>query len=132
MATGTRSCAHRLGSAVSASLVPWAAFLLTSAVADTWVDETSSSLVGLVGASPVYVVFVAAPSALALAAASPGWMRAVVLVVMTGAAIAAGVLVVTSEDAQAGLAVLLVPYVALPLAAAVMPVRLTVGVLWRH
>ena len=46
-------------------------------------------------------------------------MRIAVLVVMTATAGTAGVLAVASDDAQAGLAVLIVSYVALPLAGAI-------------
>ena len=93
------------------------------AVADIWVDDKSISLVALVAASPVYLGFVALPSLFALAAASPGWMRVTVLTAMTAVAMIAGVLVGTSDDAQAGLAVLLVPYVGVPLGAVVWVAR---------
>ncbi len=98
-----------------ASLVPWAAFLLAATLARVWADGTSLSRARLVAVSPVYLAFVALPSLLPLAAARPGLMRLVVLLVMTAVAAIAGVLVATNDDAQAGLAVFLVPYVALPL-----------------
>lgn len=59
----------------------------------------------------------ALPSLFPLAAARAGVMRGVVLVLMTAVAAVAGVLVVATDDAQAGLAVLLVSYFAIPLAA---------------
>jgi len=103
-----------------ASLIPWAAFVLATALADVWVDYKSISVAGLVTAAPLYLVFVALPSALPLAAARSRSLWLAVLVVMTGVAAIAGVLVVTTDDAQAGLAALWVPFVAIPLA----------GVLW--
>lgn len=103
--------------AVLASLIPWAAFLLATAVADVWVDYESTSLGGLAAAAPFYLGVVALPSMLPLLAARAGVMRLAVLVVMTAVAAISGVLVVTTDDAQAGLAVLWVPFVAIPLAA---------------
>lgn len=100
---------------VLASLVPWAAFLVATALADRWVQYKSGSLAGLVRSAPFYLGFVALPSALPIAAARAGVMRLGVVVVMTAVAAVAGVLVVTTDDAQAGLAVLLVPMVAIPL-----------------
>jgi hypothetical protein len=110
----TRSRLTSPGAAVVCSLVPWAAFLLA-------VTKTHSSfhkpvsLLELLG-EPVTLGFVALPSLLALAAARTRLTRLVVLMVMTGVAAWAGVSIVTTDDAQAGLAVLWVPFVALPLA----------------
>lgn len=78
-----------------------------------WVEFRSVSIGVLVAGAPLYLGFVALPSLLPLAAARAGVMRAAVLVLMTGVA----VLAVATDDAQAGLAVFLVPYVAVPLAA---------------
>ena len=112
--------------------MPWAAFLVATMVAEVWKDGASTcSLLRLLIVSPVYVIFVAVPSALPLAAASRGWMRWAVLTVMSAVAIAAGVTVVTSDDAQAGLAVFLVPYVGVPLAGAALVVRATLSRLQR-
>ena len=105
--------------AALASLLPWAAFLVATALADRWVDHTSGSFAGLVASAPWYLGFVAAPAYLPLAAARHRLVRIAVLVVMTATAGTAGVLVVASDDAQAGLAVLVVSYVALPLAGAI-------------
>ena len=113
----TDSASGRPWSTAAASLVPWASFLLAATVFDILGDHTSAPLVGLAASSPFYLAFVALPSLLALAAAPPGRMRLSILVVMTAVAAVAGVLVATIEDGQAGLAVLLVPYVGLPLAA---------------
>jgi hypothetical protein len=49
------------------------------------------------------------------------------LVVMTAVGAVAGTLVMTTDDAQAGLAVLIVPYVAVPFAAVIAIFRWLVG-----
>lgn len=89
-------------------------------IADLSVEYKSTSLSGLIATASFYLGFVALPSLLPLAAAQRGMMWIAVLIVMTAVAAFAGILVVTTDDAQAGLAVLFVPYVAVPLA----------GVLW--
>ncbi len=104
------------GAAALASLVPWAAFLLAATVADTWVDGRSGSLGGLAAAAPFYLGYVALPSMLPLLAARTSTTRLVALAVMTAVATASAVVVATHDDAQAGLAVLWVPYVAIPFA----------------
>jgi hypothetical protein len=54
-----------------------------------------------------------------LSVARPGGMHWAVVAVMTPVALAAAVAMVSSHDAQAGLAVLYVPYVAVPLGAVI-------------
>lgn len=110
----------RLQRSVLASLIPWAAFLAATVVADRWVEYKSTSLAGLAAAAPLYLGFISLPSLLPLVVARRGAAWIAVLAVMTAVAVAAGVLIVTTDDAQAGLAVLWVPIVAIPLA----------GVLW--
>jgi hypothetical protein len=68
------------------------------------------------GALPVYAGLLGLPCALALAAARPGPLRCAVLAVLTAVSVVAGWLVATTDDAQAGLAALWVPLVAVPLA----------------
>jgi len=102
--------------AVLASLIPWAAFLLALALGDVGVDSGWISSDGLGTAAPAALGFVALPAALPLVAARTGLLRLGALVVMTAVAVVAGVLVVTTDDAQAGLAVLWVPMAAIPLA----------------
>jgi hypothetical protein len=104
----------RLRSSILASFVPWAAFLGATVLADLWVDDRSTSHGGLAAAAPHYLGFVALPSLLPLAAARRGATWIVVLVVMTAVAVVAGILAVTTDDAQAGLAILWVPFVAVP------------------
>ena len=101
---------------LTSALVPWLAFLAATVVADAFVDRTSLSLTGLVLSSPFYLAFVALPSLAPIAIAQQPPTRVGAVVVMTGAAAVAGTLVVTTDDAQAGLAVLLVPVIAVPLA----------------
>ena len=118
---GTESCgrAESPGAAALASLVPWAAFLVTATVVDPGREHGSLSLEGVVAAAPFYVLVVALPSMLPLLAARTGRRRLVLLIALTALAAVTAVLMVTSDDAQAGLAVLLVPYVAIPLAVVV-------------
>jgi hypothetical protein len=112
----SRRWAESPRAAALASLIPWFAFLVAASVADAWVDDRSGSLAGLAAAAPLYLGFVALPSMLSLLAARTAVTRLIVLVVMTAVAAMSAVLVATSDDAQAGLAVLWVPYVAIPLA----------------
>ncbi|HWI03343.1 MAG TPA: hypothetical protein VNT52_05865 [Acidimicrobiales bacterium] len=104
----------RVWSAVLGSLVPWAALLVTIALAEDGVGVGD-----LAGAGPLYLGFVALPSALAIAAGRTHATRLAVTLVMAGVAVFAGVQVATIDDGQAGLAVLYVPMVAFPLAAVV-------------
>ena len=105
--------------ALAASLVPVAAFIAAVLVADVWFGYTSGSLRGLVSSLPFLVATVAAPSFLAINAARDRSRRIMVTGIVTVTAITAAVFAVTSEDAQAGLWVLLVAYVAVPLAVVV-------------
>lgn len=102
----------RVGSAVVGSLVPWAAFLLAGALAD-------EGAVHLLPAVPFYLLFVAVPSMIAIVAGRTALARLAVGAAMTAVAGYAGVQVATIDDGQAGLAVLWVHVVAVPLAAVV-------------
>ena len=73
----------------------------------------------------LYLLFVASFGS-GLAASGTGRLRLAVLTVMTGTSVLAAIQLVASDDAQAGLAVLLVPMVAIPLAVAVWVGRLVV------
>lgn len=98
------------------ALVPWLAFLAATMTADAFIERTTVSPAGLASFAASSLAFVALPSLAPIAAArssAVGWAAAAV---MTVVAAIAGVLVVATDDAQAGLAVLWVPYVALPLA----------------
>lgn len=98
--------------------VPWAAFTIAIAVVGPLYDDGPTSIAGLVMTAPIYLAFVGASSWLPLAATPAGRGRLAVLAVMTAASVTAGVWMVSSDDAQAGLAVLFVPYVGVPLAIA--------------
>ena len=104
--------------AARASLIPWAAFLVAAAVADMWVHQELSAI-ALAAAAPWSLGFVALPAMVPLVVARAGATRAGVLIVMTAVATISAVLVVTTDDAQAGLAVLWVPFLAIPLATVV-------------
>ncbi len=108
------------------SFVPSAAFLGALVLAGQWFEE-SASLAGIVTAAPLYLLFVSLPSALPLAAAGRGRLRLAVLATMTAVAVVAAMELVASDDAQAGLAVLLVPMAAFPLAVAVWVGRRLAG-----
>jgi hypothetical protein len=107
--------------------VPWLAFILATVIADIWVQFRSVSYTGLVSSVPTLLAFVALPSALPVIAARPGWPRFLVLLVMTVLAATVGTLVMVTDDAQAGVAVLLVPFVAAPFAVAIAIFRWLVG-----
>ena len=106
--------------ALLASLVPLAAFIGAIAAGEPFAEhEVHLEWSGLVAALPFYVLVVVLPAALPLVVARHRATQAVVLVAMTTTATLAGWLVVTTDDAQAGLAVLWVPFVAIPLALAI-------------
>lgn len=110
-----RTLLERPTGALVASLVPTAMFMAAVAIADVSGDLRSVSALGLLAAAPVYLLWVSLPSLLPISATRSLVARAGVTVIMGGVAAWAGVLVVRTDDAQAGLAVLLVPYVAVPL-----------------
>ena len=99
---------RRLGTAGIASLVPWLALLVAAEIA--YDGPASVRPAGL-----LYLGFVALHCMLPLAAARAALTRLVVLVVLTSIAAYAGWQMATIDDGQAGLAVLLVPLVAVPL-----------------
>lgn len=105
--------------AIPASLVPCAAFVLAMVITDKVVDAKSLSSEGLPALVPYCLGFVALPSALPLAVARRHASRILVAVALTLVAALAGALIVATDDAQAGLAVLWVPLVAVPLAVVV-------------
>jgi hypothetical protein len=110
-----RGLARWWGPAV-ASLVPWAAFLLPLYVGGLvrgteWELEPQFTVV-----LPGYLLLISLPSLLPLTVAPPGRLRLAVLVLLTGVALYASWFVMTSESSTAGLAVFLVPQVAIPLA----------------
>jgi hypothetical protein len=112
-------------SALLLSLVPTVGFYLAMKVADQFVEFGNiDNLSGKLGAIPVYLGFISLPSLGPIAAARPGPMRQVATAIMTIVAVVACVLVIATDDAQAGLAVLLVPFTAVPLGLIVLAIRL--------
>ena len=101
---------HRLEFAGIASLVPWLALLVAGEITDDGPAFARAPAAGL-----LYLGFVALPCVLPLAAARAALTRLAVLLLLTSVAAYAGWQMATIEDGQAGLAVLLVPYVAIPL-----------------
>ena len=110
-----RTILERPAGALVATLVPTATFIAAVAVADVWVDFRSVSLRGLLGATPIYLAIVSLPSLLPISATRSSRARVVATVFMAVVAAWAGALAIATDDAQAGLAVLIVPYVAVPL-----------------
>src|SRR5688572_9597159 len=90
----------RMWSAALASLAPWLALLVTIALA-----EDGVGLDDVVAAAPLYLGFVALPSAIAIGAGRTVVSQVAVTLVMTGVAVFAGIQVATIDDGQAGLAV---------------------------
>lgn len=110
-AGGALTC-RSLRTAVLGSLIPWAAFIVVVAV-------DAAPAINLPAAAAIYLVFVALPSAVPVAATRSRSALLAALVVMTAVSPFATIGMTTSDDAQARLAVLLVPYVALPLGTAI-------------
>jgi hypothetical protein len=119
--TRRHSWLTRLWAAAVLSLIPCSAFLAAATLTDIIaVDDKSTSISRLAAAAfSALALFVALPSTLPLAAARSGRTRLLALVAMTVVSAVVGVVVTASEDAQAGLALLWVPLVALPLAAVI-------------
>ena len=101
---------------VFSSLIPTLAFFVPTAIAGAWGDDELSSLQGVGGTLLFCLGFITFPCLLALVAARPGTARRVTLILLTLLAAGAAAAVLLVEDAQAGLNVLLIPGVALPLA----------------
>jgi hypothetical protein len=113
-----RSTPGGTATAAAASLIPWAGFIAAAALTDVVRgDPTATSISDVARAAPSLLAFIALPSALALLVARTRALRLLALLAMTAASATAGVAVTASDDAQAGLALLWVPLLALPLAA---------------
>jgi len=104
------------------ALVPWAAFILADIVAGIAYGEPVRPD-RVPGTSVACLGFVALPCLFPLAVVRPGWPLHAVLATLTAVDVVAAVARVASDDAQAGLAVLLVAEVALPLGAAILAGR---------
>jgi hypothetical protein len=113
-----------------ALVVPTLAFYVGAVVAAAVTSNTSIDAGRLAVSAPFYLALVGAPSLLAVWTAPPRGTLPTLVAMSTVAAVA-GWLVAATDDAQAGLAVLLVPYVAVPLAVLFSSARL-VATLWRR
>ena len=113
---------HRLAISVVASLVPCLTLLVAAEIADDGPAFVRAPAAGL-----LYLGFVALPCLLPLAAARAALTRLAVLVVLTSVAAWAGWQMATIDDGQAGLAVLFVPFVAIPLGVVLWTVEVIVA-----
>lgn len=104
------------------ALVPWVAFLLPIAVA-ILLGDYDVTAEEFAGAALFTLGFVALPSLLPIAVARPRTARWVALGVMTAIAAGAGTLIAVSDDAQAGIVVLMVPVLAVPVTVGVWIAR---------
>jgi hypothetical protein len=96
-------------------LVPWLAFLAATTVT-SGVADSNFFFAGTIVTAPFYWVAVGLPSLATVVAARHRRVAGANVVVMTAVAVFAGIKMAASDDAQAGLAVLVVPMVGAPLA----------------
>jgi hypothetical protein len=108
-----------LGNIVLLSLLPTATFIIATVVAVQFSTYKHIAVSGTVPQLIISVMFVSGPCLVPISVAKPGIVRWCATALMTVVAAIAGALVITTDDAQAGLAVLWVPFAALPLAAAI-------------
>ncbi len=106
---------YQLSEALRLAVIPWLAFELTLASSVVWRPYNRFSWLGLALSAPGYLVFVGLPAWAPIAVSTSRATRRVVLTIMTATSACAAYLILTTEDAQAGLAVLIVWYVAIPL-----------------
>jgi hypothetical protein len=99
----------RLWSSALCSLVPCVGLLAAIALTGG----------GVADVDPLYLVFVAVPSMVAIVAGRAAFTRLVLTLVMTGVAVFAGVQITSVDDGQAGFAAISLPMVGFPLAGAV-------------
>lgn len=104
------------------ALVPWAGFLIPIALAVV-IGDYDVTAEEFAGAALFTLGFVALPALLPLAVAQVGRARWIALGVMTAIATAAGSVIAVSDDAQAGLIVLVVPVLAVPVTVGVWVTR---------
>jgi hypothetical protein len=108
-----------LGNIVVLSLLPTAVFIIAMVVAVQFSTYKHIAVSGTVPQLIISVMFVSGPCLVPISVAKPGIARWWATALMTVVAAIAGALVIMTDDAQAGLAVLWVPFTALPLAAAI-------------
>lgn len=112
---------------LAGAVLPLAAFYVGMAAGDPVAAHASVVWRAVPASVPLHALFVSLPALLPVAVARGRRARSAVLGVMVLTAGAAGFAVVATDDAQAGLAVFLVGYVAFPLAVAILVGRVT----WR-
>lgn len=100
---------------VAGGLAPWLAFLVVTAIASR-VTDGDFFIAGMIVTAPFYWLVVGLPSVAVVAAARHRSVAVAGLVVMAAVAVYAGAGMAASDDAQAGLMVLIVPMVGVPLA----------------
>jgi len=122
MTTPTRTTVTNPTAATLLSVVPWAAFLVALQL---WPDDSDSSR-GVAAFAPISFLFIALPSALPVVVARAWATRLLAVAAMTATNVVAASSLATSDDAQAGLAILLVPFVAAPLAVVIWVGQLVV------
>ena len=105
---------HRL-LILAGAVVPWVAFLVATTVTSA-VGDSGLRLVALLVAAPFYWFAVGLPALAVALAARHHRVAGAGVAVMTVVAVFAGITMAASDDAQAGLAALIVPYVGVPLA----------------
>lgn len=98
------------------ALVPWLAFLVATTLTNIVADDEFFAFAGMIVTAPFYLVLVGGPSLAVAVAARHRRVATAGAVVMTAVATYAGFAMAASDDAQAGLAVLYVPMVGVPLA----------------
>jgi peptidoglycan/LPS O-acetylase OafA/YrhL len=108
-----------LGNILLLSLLPTAAFIIATVVAVQFSTYKHIAVSGTVPQLIISLMFVSGPSLVPVSITKPGIGRWCATAIMTVVAAIAGVFVITTDDAQAGLAVLWVLFTALPLAAAI-------------
>lgn len=120
-------CAWGAGKAALASLVPWAAFMAAAAATAPFAEYRSVDLAGMLRSAPFYVWVISVFSFFPIVAGRTRRTQAAATLLMTAVAVWAGVVAVAQDDAQAGMAVLVVPPAALALAVVIVAARAVVG-----
>ncbi len=106
------------------ALLPWAASLASILIADRFITWRSVEWSGMGPSASVFLTFVWAPALLPIAVAQHWWSRLTAVAVMTTTSAGAGALTITTDDGQAGLAMLWVGCLAVPLAIVIALVEL--------
>jgi hypothetical protein len=104
--------------------LPWLTFEIVLLLVPVWAPDESYHWSGVLGTAVAYAFFVASPGLVVACITTRKVVVAFATVVLVAAAAWAAIAMVSSDDAQAGLAVLIVWYVAVPLIALVGVVEL--------